>query len=136
MTRSLLFGSCLLAATGAYAQSPLPLSPGETAKTVYLIIEEDEFVAADAGASVFVELRRQAKEELIEKAVAEQVIVLATNQRFVAYSTLTKSWHELKRRANEQLVVIQAEDFSALVTTTDRYLTFNGQTGVWGQRKH
>lgn len=124
----------LLNATPLPAASPL-IVPDATVKLVYFFAEHDKYIVSDIRANQFVELRRQAKEELLDKAVANQVVVLVTNQRYVAYSALTQTWHSFKRRANEEFVSIEAADFSAFLVTSDRLISFNGQTGSWAEQR-
>jgi len=101
------------------------------AKLVFLSIEPDKFIVSDARSSRFVELRRSAKEQLIDSAEAKQVVVLATNQRFTAYSALTQSWNSIRTEAGEKLESIRAEDYAALITTNKRLLNYSGVNGVW-----
>lgn len=123
---------------GAYvfatAQAAL-LVPDGTVKLVYFFEEDDKFVVSDIRSGAFVELRRQANEKLIDKAVANQVVILVTNRRYVAYSAQTQTWHEFKRRAKEGFVRVEAADFSAFLVTTDRLISFNGLTGTWSEHR-
>ena len=120
--------------TRGLAQNGLPIPEG-TVKLVYFIEENDRFVVSDIRSGQFVELRRQANESLLDKAVANQVVVLITNRRYVAYSARTQTWHEFKRRAGEGYVSIEAADFSAFLVTTDRLVSFNGLTGTWSEQR-
>lgn len=108
------------------AESTLP-------KLVYLIEEDGELIASNIKFNRFDELKLQAKESVVQYAVANAVIVLVTNKRIVAYSVYAASWKILDREADEQVKTISAEDYAALVVTSKRYLSFNGKTGVWAE---
>ena len=123
--------------SGVHANPPIVphgLIPTSQAKLVFLTLEPDAFIVSDIRSNRFVELRRKAKEKLIETAEAKQVVVIVTNQRITAYSALTGSWSELRTQANEKPQSIRAEDYAAMVTTNQRLLSFNGASGVWTER--
>jgi len=124
----------LLTSASLQANNPLVIPDG-TVKLVYFFEEDDKYIVSDIRNNQFVELRRKAQEQLLEKAVANQVVVLVTNQRYVAYSALTTSWHTLKRRASEKFISVEAADFSAFLVTNKRLVSFNGQTGTWAEQR-
>jgi len=113
---------------------PHGLVQASPAKLVFLTVETDAYIISDIGSNRFVELRRKAKEKLVDTAEAKQIVIIATNQRITAYSALTGRWSELRRQANEKTLSIRAEDYAALVTTNQRLLSFNGASGVWTER--
>lgn len=124
-----------LLATPALALDPLLATNNSTSKLVFLIIEDDNFIASDIRSSRFVELRRKAQEKVVDSSEAAQVVVIVTNQRIVAYSPLVQAWRGLRTQAGERLDSIKTEDFAALVITNQRLLSFNGAAGVWSERK-
>lgn len=114
--------------------NPLTDIPASPAKLVFLTIEADKYIVSDIRSNRFVELRRQAKERLIDSAEAKQIIIIASNQRFSAYSALTQSWSSIRSQAGEKLEAIRAEDYAALITTNQRLLSYSGASGVWIQK--
>jgi len=134
-----LFISLLAACLIAPAQAGPPVVPHgliqtSPAKLVFLTVEDDSYIVSDIGSNRFVELRRKAKEKLVDTAEAKQIVIIATNQRITAYSALTGSWSELRRQANEKTLSIRAEVYAALVITNQRLLNFNGASGTWTER--
>jgi len=130
----LLAGFFIASAQAGPPSIPHGLIQSSPAKLVFLTVEDDAYIISDIGSNRFVELRRKAKEKLIETAEAKQIVVIATNQRITAYSALTGNWNELRRQANEKTLSIRAEDFAALVITNQRLLNFNGVSGTWAER--
>jgi len=133
------FLGCLLTlSTASFAESrfnnTLGDLEGNPSKLVFLIIENDKYIVSDIRSNRFVELRRSAKERLIDTAEAEQVVVIATNQRYTAYSARVQAWVDIRTQAGERLQSIRADDFAVLITTNKRYLSFNGANGVWNSR--
>ena len=112
--------------------NPVSASP---AKLVFLTIEKNKYIISDIRGNRFIELPRQAKEQLIDSAEAKQIVVLASNQRFTAYSALTQSWSKIRTQAGEKLESIRAEDYAALIITNQRLLNYNGVNGVWSEYK-
>lgn len=121
--------------SSAKAEHPSQIRPdliaASPAKLVFLSIEANKYIVSDIRSNRFIELRRSAKERLIDSAEAKQVVILATNQRFTAYSALTQAWSKIRTQAGEQLESIRAEDYAVLVTTNQRLLNYNGANGVW-----
>jgi len=120
--------------SSAQAEHPLQirgLISGTLTKLVFLSIERDKYIVSDIRNNRFIELKRRAKERLIDSAEAKQIVLLASNQRFTAYSALTQSWSEIRTQAGEKLESIRAEDYAALVTTNQRFINYNGANGIW-----
>ena len=102
-------------------------------KQVHLVVEGRRLIASNARFSRFDELKFNARERLVDKAVGEATIVVFTNQRIIAYGVLS-GWKTMRTEAGEKLEELQVEDFAALVITSNRLLNFNGESGVWGER--
>jgi hypothetical protein len=78
-------------------------------------------------------MKLQAKENVIEHAVGNAVIVVVTNKRIIGYSVYTATWRSRDIAADEKIGNVVAEDYSALVQTSKRFLSFNGKNGVWAE---
>ncbi len=102
-------------------------------KQVHLVIDGNRLIASNARFSRFDELKFNAREKLVGKAVGEATIVVFTNQRIIGYGVLS-GWKSIRTEAGEKLKSLEAEDFAALVVTNLRLLNFNGESGVWGER--
>ena len=112
--------------SGASASDAVP-------KQVHLVVEGKRLIASNARFSRFDELKFNARERLVDKAVGEATIVVFTNQRIIAYGVVS-GWKTMRTEAGEKLEELQVEDFAALVITSNRLLNFNGESGVWGER--
>ncbi|NIW25313.1 MAG: hypothetical protein GWN29_12510, partial [Gammaproteobacteria bacterium] len=77
-------------------------------------------------------LRLRAREDILDSAEGEGVLVIVTSQRIIAYGLLS-GWRTLDRVPNERVERVTAEDFAGLVVTSERLLNFNGESGVWGE---
>jgi len=114
---------------------PVGLAASEAVpKQVSLIVNGNRLIASNVRGSNFEEYKLNAQEKIVEKAIAEAVIVVVTNQQYIAFGVNT-GWRPKRRRANEKLKTLEVEDFAAFLTTSERYLNFNGQTGTWGERE-
>jgi hypothetical protein len=102
-------------------------------KLVYLLTEDNKLVASNIKFNRFDDMKLEAKEEVIEYAVGNAVIVVVTNKRIIGYSVYTASWRARGIEADEEIKHIAAEDYSALVQTSKRFLSFNGKNGVWAE---
>ena len=102
-------------------------------KLVYLIADEDKLIASNIKFNRFDDMKLQAKENVIEHAVGNAVIVVVTNKRIIGYSVYTATWRSRDIAADEKIGNVVAEDYSALVQTSKRFLSFNGKNGVWAE---
>lgn len=100
-------------------------------KTIFLVMEPDRVIAANAETGQFFDFVLSAKERIERQFVANGVAVLVTSQRFAGVGAFPSGWSTTRRRADEAFVSAEAADYSAVVVTSDRVLTFNGKTGAW-----
>jgi len=117
----------LLAVTGP------ALADGNVPKAIFLHQEDDRIVAGNAETGQFFDLRISAKEEVLDRHVANGVAIVITNQRFAGIGTFSSGWQDIRRIASEKVVSVDVGDYSALLVTSDRLLTFNGRNGSWSQ---
>jgi hypothetical protein len=104
-------------------------------KSIYLVVEDDRIIASNAQTGQFFELDLNAKEQLLQKTIANGVAIVVTNQRFAGIGVFPGGWRSVRRIAAETVTSAEAQDYSALVVTSDRVLVFNGRTGTWSYRK-
>ena len=119
--------AALIWSVAGYASDTVP-------RQVHLIEESDRLLASNVKFNRFDVLKLNAREQIVEKATGEAVIIVITNQRVIGYGILS-GWKHRRLEAGERINSVTAEDFAGLVTSNKRYLNFNGQTGFWGERK-
>ena len=103
-------------------------------KQVHLVVEGNRLIASNVRASSFDEFRLRARENVVESAEGEAVLLVVTNQRIIAYG-LASGWRQRDRVPNERVERVSAEDFAGLVVTSERMLNFNGESGACGERE-
>jgi hypothetical protein len=103
----------------------------EVEKAVFLVMEEGRVVASNAQTGQFFELDLKAKEEVLERIVANGVAVVVTNQRFAGIGAFSGGWRSLRRMAGEEFKSAEAQDYAALVITSNRIISFSGRNGSW-----
>ena len=103
----------------------------EVEKALFLVMEESHVVASNAQTGQFFELDLKAKEEILERIVANGVAVVVTNQRFAGIGAFSGGWRSLRRMAGEEFNSAEARDYAALVITSNRIISFSGRNGSW-----
>lgn len=103
----------------------------EVEKALFLVMEEDRVVASNAQTGQFFELDLKAKEEVLDRIVANGVAVVVTNQRFAGIGAFSGGWRSLRRMAGEEFKSAEAQDYAALVITSNRIISFSGRNGSW-----
>jgi hypothetical protein len=121
-----------LVAAGPGAASPPGAFRDETpARLLYVVREDDRFIASNILFSKTDEFELAAQERVAEERTDNAVLVVATNRRLIAYSVYTASWATIDLRAGETLERLEAEDYSAFALTSRRIMNFNGRVGYW-----
>jgi hypothetical protein len=123
----------------APAQSPAS-GPGafrddSPARLLYVVREDDTFVASNVLFSRTDEFELAAQERVVQEQSDNAVLVVATNRRLIAYSVYTAAWVTMDLKAGERLEQLQAEDYSAFALTSRRIMNFNGRTGEWTETR-
>lgn len=122
---------CLGAALPAGAGPPGAFRDEAPAKLLYVVREDDKFIASNILFSRTDEFKLAAQERVALERSDNAVLVVATNRRLIAYSVYTASWATMDLRAGESLEQLEAEDYSAFALTSRRIMNFNGRTGFW-----
>ncbi len=130
----LLITTLVLIASLAAQQVVAQITSQGVPKQVHLVVEGNRLIASNVRASSFDELRLRAREDVVESAEGEAVLLVVTNQRIIAYG-LVSGWRQLALVPNERIERVSAEDFAGLVVTSERMLNFNGESGAWGERE-
>lgn len=124
-------------ALGLAAAAPVPAgAPGayrddSPARLLYVVREDDKFIASNILFSRTDEFELAAQERVAAERSDKAVLVVATNRRLIAYSVYTASWATIDLRAGESLEQLDAEDYSAFALTSRRIMNFNGRVGYW-----
>jgi hypothetical protein len=121
----------LLAAGAGLAAPPGAFRDETPARLLYVVREDDRFIASNILFSRTDEFELAAQERVAEERVDKAVLVVATNRRLIAYSVYTASWATIDLRAGESLERLEAEDYSGFALTSRRVMNFNGRVGYW-----
>lgn len=103
-------------------------------KLVHLVVEDTRLIASNVRFSRFDEIRLNARERVVQRAVGDSVFVVVTTQRIIGYGIFS-GFQDIKVETGEEFISVEAEDFSALLISNKRMLNFNGKSGVFGERK-
>lgn len=105
------------------------------ARLLYVVREDDRFIASNVLFSRTDEFELSAQERVAQERTDNAVLVVATNRRLIAYSVYTASWATIRLKAGETLEQVEAEDYSAFVVTSRRIMNFNGRIGYWSESR-
>ena len=105
------------------------------ARLLYVVREDDRFIASNVLFSRSDEFKLSAQERVVEERTDNAVLVIATNRRLIAYSVYTASWATIAMKAGESLEQLEAEDYSAFALTSRRIMNFNGRVGYWSETR-
>jgi hypothetical protein len=130
-TRGLALLLALAAAVPVLAGPPGAFRDETPARLLYVVREDDKFIASNILFSRTDEFELAAQERVAEERSDNAVLVIATNRRLIAYSVYTASWSTISLRAGETLEQLEAEDYSAFALTSRRIMNFNGRVGYW-----
>jgi hypothetical protein len=133
-------GGCLLAIAILWANPCVAAPPGglrddTPARLLYVVREDDRFIASNVLFSRSDEFKLSAQERVVEERTDNAVLVIATNRRLIAYSVYTASWATIAMKAGESLEQLEAEDYSAFALTSRRIMNFNGRVGYWSETR-
>ena len=130
-TRGLALLLALAVVVPASAGPPGAFRDETPARLLYVVREDDKFIASNILFSRTDEFELAAQERVAEERSDNAVLVIATNRRLIAYSVYTASWSTISLRAGETLEQLEAEDYSAFALTSRRIMNFNGRVGYW-----
>jgi hypothetical protein len=121
----------LAALIPALAVPPDGFRDDTPARLLYVVREDDKFIASNILFSRTDEFQLAAQERVAAERSGNAVLVVATNRRLIAYSVYRASWSTIDLRAGETLEQLEAEDYSAFALTSRRIMNFNGRAGYW-----
>jgi hypothetical protein len=117
------------------AAAPGAFRDDSPARLLYVVREDDTFVASNVLFSRTDEFELAAQERVVQEQADNAVLVVATNRRLIAYSVYTAAWVTMDLKAGERLEQLEAEDYSAFALTSRRIMNFNGRTGEWTETR-
>ena len=89
----------------------------------------------DGGSRNLIESTLGPREVVVDTAVGQNVVVVATDRRALGLSSDRGGFFEVRLRSGESVESIEAFARHATINTSQRLLTFRGQTASWEERR-
>lgn len=111
---------------------PLEVDLGDR---VALALLSQRALGFDGGSRNLIESTLGPRERVVDTAVGQNVVVVATDRRALGLSSDRGGFFEVRLRSGETVESIDAFARHATVSTSQRLLTFRGETASWEERR-
>ncbi len=129
--RGLLLPPVLAAALFLGCFGPTPAQAEGVPNNVALHIAPREILIFSAQGGVWISVRLDAGERILQRGADTNVAAVITNQRAVGFSALLNITHEIRLPDDETLESFKVEGNVATALTRRRALGFSAATGKW-----